>query len=113
MHNQISVPRLITCTNLWGRYVWSKLIVPPALAQGAQVDLTCPWLVFVGDPGCPGIDRHFLARAELGKMADTSGKFDPWLMIFIQCARSRERDIPGFPDWKTIKLAPYVCMFIL
>ncbi len=62
---------------------WSKLIVPPAIAQGAQVDPTCPWLVIAGDPGCPGIARHFLAQAEQNKMADTSGKFAPRLMIFF------------------------------
>ncbi len=49
-----------------------KLIVPPALALGAQEDQTSPWLVIAGDPGCPVIVRHFLARAE-----QSSGLFPP------------------------------------
>ncbi len=31
-----------------------------------------------GDPGCPGIAHHFVARAE-----QSSGPFAPWLMIFF------------------------------
>ncbi len=57
---------------------WAKLIVPPVLAPCAQEDLTSPWLVIVGDPGCPGIACHFLAEAE-----QSSGPFAPWLMIFF------------------------------
>ncbi len=60
----------------WTR--WAKLIV-----QGAQEDQTSPWLVIEGDPGCPRIACYFLARAEQSTMADTSGQFAPWLMIFF------------------------------
>ncbi len=44
---------------------WAKLIIPLALAPDTQEDQTSPWLVIAGDPGCPGIARHFLAGAEL------------------------------------------------
>ncbi len=88
----------------WSQRV--KLIVPPARAQGGQKDQTSPWLVIAGDPGCPGIAHHFLARTEQSKVADTSGQLAPLIDVLFLVRPVTWTGHPRFPpDWKTIKLA--------
>ncbi len=72
----------------WGdKIFWTSLVISAYLGQNwlshPLQPKTCPWLVIAGDSWCPGIAHHFLARAEESKMADTSSKFAPWLMIFF------------------------------
>ncbi len=76
----VTFHKMSGCTVTLSRHwvsLWAKLIVPPTLAPGAKADHTSPWLVIVGDPGCPGIACQFLAGAE-----QSSSPFAPWLMIF-------------------------------
>ncbi len=79
---------------------WAKLIVPPALAPGTQADQTSPWLVIAGDPGCPGIARHFQAGAE-----QSCGLFAPSLMIFLVRPVTWTGH-PRFPQLKDNQVGP-------
>ncbi len=87
-----------------------KLIVPPTLAQGAQEDQTSPWVVIVGDPGCPGIAGHFLAWEEQSKMADTRGQFAPWLMIYFS-APSHMNGHPRFSLTEKQSSWPFIILY--
>ncbi len=95
-------------TPFWPTLPWSlraKLIVPPALAPGAQADHTSPWMVIAGDAGCPGIAHHFLAGAE-----QSSGPFAPWLTIFLVCLVTWTGH-PRFPRLKDNQVDPKLQYF--